>query len=392
MYNETAYGLGANSCIIRDIAEYGARRAAEIGDENVFNFTIGNPSLPTPPEVTQALVDILHDTDNLAIHSYTPAIGDAACRAAIAADLNSRYGADVSAEDLFIGCGASPELAAVFQAVSFPGAEIVALAPYFPEYRPFVEAAGAKFVVVPPDLPDFQICTAAVEAALTPNTAAVIVNSPNNPAGTVYTEQSLMALSDLLRRKAKEYGHPIYLVSDDPYRELTYGGVEAVFLPKLYDDTIVCYSYSKSLTLPGERIGYIYVPKACADSRALYVAICGAARAIGHICAPSLWQKVIARCAHLRPDLTDYDRNRRALYEGLTKAGYEVAKPDGAFYMFVKAPGGSSVAFAEKAKKYDLFIVPGDDFGCPEYFRLCYCGCLEKIQKSLPIFEKLMEE
>ena len=392
MYNKTAYEMGTNGCTIRELAAYGAARAQIVGEENVFNFTIGNPSLPAPREVTDTVRDILDNMDNLAIHSYTNANGSLAAREAISKDLNDRFGTDITADELFLGCGASPELAAVFQAVSFPGAEIVALAPYFPEYRPFVEAAGAKFVVVPPDLPDFQICTEAVEAALTPNTAAVIVNSPNNPAGTVYTEQSLMALSDLLRRKAKEYGHPIYLVSDDPYRELTYGGVEAVFLPKLYDDTIVCYSYSKSLTLPGERIGYIYVPKACADSRALYVAICGAARAIGHICAPSLWQKVIARCAHLRPDLTDYDRNRRALYEGLTKAGYEVAKPDGAFYMFVKAPGGNSVAFAEKAKQYDLFIVPGDDFGCPEYFRLCYCGPLEKIQKSLPIFEKLMEE
>ena len=392
MYNEINYGLGTNSCIIRDIAEAGARRAAQIGKENVFNFTIGNPSIPSPPEVKATILDLLENMDDLAIHSYTSAIGDVDTRAAIAADLNSRYGTDIGPEDLFIGCGASPELAATFKALSFPGAEIITLAPYFPEYRPFVESAGAKFVIVPPDLPNFQIDLEAVEAAITENTAAIIVNSPNNPAGTVYTEETLKKLAALLNKKSAQVGHPIYIVSDDPYRELTYDGVEAPFIPLLYKDTIVCYSYSKSLTLPGERIGYIYVPKAAADSRAIYAAINGAARAIGHICAPSLWQKVLARCAHLRPDLTEYDRNRRVLYEGLTQAGYEVAKPDGAFYMFVKAPGGDSVAFARKAMEKELFIVPGDDFGCPEYFRLCYCVTLDQIQRSIPIFKTLMEE
>ena len=392
MYNETAYALGANSCCIRELAEYGTKRAAVVGKENVFNFTIGNPSIPSPPEVTEAILAILQDTDNLAIHSYTPAIGDLQTRQAIAEDLNHRYGTDICAEELFIACGASPELAAVFQALAFPGAEILALAPYFTEYRPFVEAAGAKFVAVPPDIPHFQIPLEAVEAALTPNTAAIIVNSPNNPAGTVYTEETLRSLAALLTRKATEFGHPIYIVSDDPYRELTYDGVTAPFIPTIYPDTIVCYSYSKSLTLPGERIGYIYVPKQASDSKAVYTAICGAARAIGHICAPSLWQKVIARCAHLRPDLTEYDRNRRALYEGLTQAGYEVAKPDGAFYLFVRAPGGDSMAFSKKAMEKDLLVVPGDDFGCPEYFRMCYCVSYDQIQRSLPIFKELIEQ
>ena len=390
MINETAFMLGENSCLIRDLAEAGAQRAAQIGKENVYNYTIGNPSIPAPPEVAQAVRDILAETDELAVHSYTPAIGEEATRQAIAKDLNDRYGADIGANELYITCGASPALAAVFQALAFPGAEIITVAPYFPEYRPFVEAAGAKLVIVPPDIPDFQIDLAAVEKALTPNTAAVIINSPNNPAGTVYTEKTLQDLGQLLTRKSKETGHPIYIVADEPYRELVYGGVTTPYIPAIYKDTVVCYSYSKSLTLPGERIGYVLVPRQATDSKRLYTAVCGGSRAIGHICAPSLWQKVIARCAHLRPDLTEYDRNRKALYESLTQMGYRVAKPDGAFYLFVEAPGGDAKAFAKKAMERDLFIVPGDDFGCPSYFRMCYCVSMETIEKSLPIFRELM--
>ena len=389
MYNQTAYALGANSCAIREISEYGAKRAAIVGRENILDFTIGNPSLPTPKEVTDTAQELLAQ-DPLAVHSYTPAIGEFATRKAIADDLNSRFGTAITPEELFIGCGASPELAAVFQALCFPGAQIIALAPYFMEYRPFVESAGAEFVVVPPDIPDFQIDLGAVEKAITANTAAIIVNSPNNPAGTVYTRETLCALGDLLTKKAKEFGHPIYIVSDDPYRELVYDGAEVPFIPTLYKDTIVCYSYSKSLSLPGERIGYIYIPKTADDGAALYTAVAGAARAIGHICAPSLWQKVIAKCAHLRPDLTMYNENRKVLLTGLQEAGYTVAKPDGAFYLFVKAPGGDSKAFAQKAMEQDLLIVPGDDFGCPEYFRLCYCVPMEKIERALPIFHNLI--
>jgi len=388
MYNKTAYALGANSCCIRELSEYGAQRAAVVGKENILDFTIGNPSLPTPKAVTDTIEELLK-MDPLDIHSYTPAVGELATRQAIADDLNRRYGTQITPAELFIACGASPELAAVFRALAFDGCQILVLAPYFTEYRPFIESAGAEFVAVEPDVPDFQINLAAVEAAITPATAAIVVNSPNNPAGTVYTEKTLRQLGDLLTRKAKEYAHPIYIVSDDPYRELTYDGVSAPFIPTIYPDTIVCYSYSKSLSLPGERIGYIYVPRQAADSRELYTAICGAARAIGHICAPSLWQKVIARCAHLRPDLTMYDRNRTLLYQGLTKAGYKVAKPDGAFYLFVEAPGGDSMAFCEKAKAHDLLVVPGDDFGCSTHFRLCYCVPEEKILRALPIFKEL---
>ena len=392
MYNEISYALGANRSCIRDLFEYDCQRAAVIGRENVYDYSLGNPSIPSPKEVNETIKQILEDTDSLQIHGYTSAIGDLATRKAIADDLNQRYNATVAPEELFIGGGAAPELVSVFRALVVPGSEILAIAPFFPEYRPFAEGVGAAFKVVPPDVPDFQIKLDAVEAALTEKTVAVIINSPNNPAGTVYTAQTLKELAALLTRKSAEFGHPIYIVSDEPYRELAYDGVEVPFIPHIYPNTIVCYSYSKSLSLPGERIGYVYVPGDAADSKAVYAAVAGAARAGGHVCAPSLWQKVIARCAHLRPDLEAYDKNRKALYQGLVEAGYEVAKPDGAFYLFIKAPGGDAVAFSEKAKKKDLLVVPGDGFGCPGYFRICYCVSYEMIQKSLPVFAQLIKE
>ena len=390
MINQTAYALGANRSCIRDLFEYGRARAAVVGEENIYDYSLGNPSIPSPAAVDQTIREVLADTPSLQIHGYTSAVGDMATRQAIAEDLNDRYDAGVRAEDLFITCGAAPGLTAVFRALAVPGAEILAVAPYFPEYKPFAENAGFTFKVIPPDVPDFQIQLDAVEAALTPNTAAIILNSPNNPSGTVYTRQTLTELAALLTRKSEEFGNTIYLVSDEPYRELVYGGVEVPFIPTIYPNTVVCYSYSKSLSLPGERIGYVYVPRQAADSVALYAAVAGAARAMGHVCAPSLWQKVIARCVHLRPDLKAYDRNRRALYDGLTALGYEVANPDGAFYLFVKAPGGDANAFSEKAKEKDLLLVPGDGFGCPGYFRLCYCVSHDMIRRSLPIFAELI--
>ena len=390
MINQTAYALGANRSCIRDLFEYGRARAAVVGEDNIYDYSLGNPSIPSPAAVDQTIREVLADTPSLQVHGYTSAVGDVVTRQAIAEDLNDRYDAGVRAEDLFITCGAAPGLTAVFRALAVPGAEILAVAPYFPEYKPFAENAGFTFKVIPPDVPDFQIQLDAVEAALTPNTAAIILNSPNNPSGTVYTRQTLTELAALLTRKSEEFGHPVYIVSDEPYRELVYGGVEVPFIPTIYPNTVVCYSYSKSLSLPGERIGYVYVPRQAADSVALYAAVAGAARAMGHVCAPSLWQKVIARCVHLRPDLKAYDRNRRALYDGLTALGYEVANPDGAFYLFVKAPGGDANAFSEKAKEKDLLLVPGDGFGCPGYFRLCYCVSHDMIQRSLPVFAELI--
>ena len=391
MLNEKAYALGANRSVIRDLFEYGLSRAAIVGPENIYDYSLGNPSIPSPPEVNETIRQILSDTDSLKIHGYTSAVGDFDTRKAISDDLNARYNANTKPEEFFIGCGAAPELVSVFRALSVPGGEILAIAPYFPEYKPFVEEAGLKFKVVPADVPSFQINFEALNKAITENTQAIIINSPNNPSGVVYTVETLKKLRRLLEDKIMEYGHTIYLVSDEPYRELTYG-VEAPWIPSIWSDTIVCYSYSKSLSLPGERIGYVYVPGNATMSKMLYAAIAGAARASGHVCAPSLWQKVIARCTHLRPDLASYDRNRKALYEGLTAMGYEMAKPDGAFYLFIKAPGGDAAYFSEMAKKKDLLVVPGAGFGCPGYFRICYCVSYEMIQKSLPVFEALINE
>ena len=392
MINQTAYSLGANRSVIRDLFEYGRARAAIVGDENVFDFSLGNPSIPAPKEVNDTIRQLLTDTDSLALHGYTSAVGDFAARKAIAEDLNARYAAGAAPEDFFIGCGAAPELCAVLKALAVPGGEVLAIAPYFPEYKPFAESAGLNFKVVPPDVPTFQINFEALEASLNEHTQALILNSPNNPSGVVYSVETLEKLGKLLSAKSAEYGHPIYIISDEPYRELTYGGITAPWVPHYYPNTVVCYSYTKSLSLPGERIGYVYVPKTCADSKELYAAVAGAARSMGHVCAPSLWQKVIARCTHLRPDLDAYDVNRRTLYEGLTALGYEMAKPDGAFYLFIKAPGGDAVAFSEKAKGKDLLIVPGDGFGCPGWFRICYCVSLNTIQRSLPAFAALMEK
>ena len=392
MINEQAYILGTNRSVIRDLSDYGNMRAAIVGKENVFDFSIGNPSVPVPEEVSQAFIEILQQQDSLEVHGYTSAPGLVETRQAIADDLNNRYNAGVAAEDLFISTGASAELAAVIKAMVTPGAEFLVIAPYFPEYKPFIEGNGGTMRVVPPDIPNFQISLDAVEKCLNPNTAALLLNSPCNPSGTVCTEETIRGLAGLLERKSKEYGHPIYIISDDPYRELVYDGVVAPFVPQYYPNTVVCYSYSKSLSLAGERIGYIYVPKAAEQSRELYAAVAGASRTLGHICAPSLLQKVIARCAHLRPNLEIYDRNRKFLYEALTAMGYEMAKPDGAFYMFVKAPGGDSEAFSKKAMQKDVLLVPGDSFGCPGYLRICYCVSYDMIKRSLPAFQALIAE
>ena len=392
MINKNMYALGANRSCIRELFEYGRQRAAVVGVENVFDYSLGNPSIPAPAGVNEAIAAVIAEMPSLAVHGYTSAPGDLGLRQAVADDLNERYNAGVRANDLFIGCGAAPELVSVIRALAVENSEFIAVAPFFPEYRPFVESSGGKLVVVPADIPNFQIDFEALENALNANTQAIILNSPNNPAGTVYTAETLEKLAALLDRKGAEYGKTIYIISDEPYRELVYGDAVAPWVPGIYDNTVVCYSWSKSLSLPGERVGYVYVPEKCADHDALYAAVAGAARSIGHVCAPSLMQKVIARCVGLRPDLKAYDENRRLLSESLASYGYEMAKPDGAFYLFVKAPGGSSRDFSEKAKLQDLLLVPGDDFGCPEYFRICYCVSHDLIERSLPIFEKLIKE
>ncbi|MBE7007299.1 MAG: pyridoxal phosphate-dependent aminotransferase [Ruminococcaceae bacterium] len=391
MLNNTMYELGAMRSCIRELFEYGLRQAKAVGKENVFDYSLGNPSIPAPALVNESIRDIVENENTLQVHGYTSAAGYDGVRKAVADDLNARFQAGVRPENLFFTCGAAPALVSVLKAlITGPEAEILTVAPFFPEYRPFTEANGGKFTVVPPDMEHFQINFEALEAAVNANTQGVIINSPNNPSGVVYTRETLERLAAILRAKGEEFGHPVYLIADEPYRELVYGGVQAPWVPAIYENTVVCYSWSKSLSLPGERIGYVLVPDACADAEALYCAVAGAARICGHVCPPSLLQRVVARCVTQMPDLAAYDENRTLLYRELSRMGYHMAKPDGAFYLFIQAPDGDSEAFSEKAKQKNLLVVPGTSFGCREYFRICYCVSNDMIRRSLPVFEELI--
>ena len=393
MVNQAFYQLGSAPSVIRELFAYGLQQAALVGKENVFDYSLGNPSIPAPPAVNQAICDIVQQVDSIQIHGYSMAAGLDSTRRAIAANLSRRFGLDVQPSQLFLTCGAAPALISVIKALAVsPESEIVAIAPFFPEYRPFTESNGAKLVVVPADTEAFQINLEALVQRITPNTQGIIINSPNNPSGVVYTRQTLQQLAELLLAKGKEYGHPIYIIADEPYRELVYGNVDVPFIPTIYPHTIVCYSYSKSLSLPGERIGYVYVPGFAADSSSVYAAIAGAARAMGHVCPPTLMQMVIERCADEMPDLAAYDANRTLLYDALQAMGYRCAKPDGAFYLFVKAPNGDANAFCQKAKlEHNLLVVPGDGFGCPGYLRLSYCVSGDMIRRSLPAFRAMID-
>lgn len=392
MYNKYTYGLGTTRSCIRELFEYGLKQAAIVGKENVYDFSLGNPSIPSPKKVNESIIDIAEHEDSLAVHSYTSAPGYDGVRKAVAEDLTARMGMEIKPSNLYFTCGAAPALVTVMRALNVDSAtEVLAVAPFFPEYRPFVEGTGNVFKYVPADTKDFQIDLASLENMLTAHTQAVIINSPNNPSGVVFSRETLEKLAAILTKKSEQFGHPIYLVSDEPYRELVYGGAVVTWVPSVYKDTIVCYSYSKSLSLPGERLGYICIPDQLTDAKEIYAACAGAARVIGSVCAPSLIQKVVARCAGERPDLEAYEVNRTILYEGLKKIGYECAKPDGAFYLFVKAPGGDAKAFSDKAKAQNLLIVPSDDFGVEGYFRLSYCVAKKTIEDSLPIFARIFE-
>ena len=393
MVNQEYYNLGTAPSVIRQLFAYGLEQAAKVGADKVYDYSLGNPSIPAPKKVNESIKKIVDEMDSIKLHGYSMAAGFDTARAAVAKDLAERFGLDVKASELFFTCGAAPALISIIKALIVDAdSEIMAVAPFFPEYRPFVNANGGKLVVVPADTKAFQIHLDEVEKRITKHTQAIIVNSPNNPSGVVYTEETLKGLAALLERKSAEYGHPIYIIADEPYRELVYGGVKVPFIPCLYKNTIVCYSYSKSLSLPGERIGYVYVPGFADDSHDVYAAIAGAARIMGHVCPPTLMQKVIEYCAEERPDLVAYDENRNLLYSSLREMGYECAKPDGAFYLFVKAPNGDANAFSEKAKlEHNLLVVPADGFGCPGYFRLSYCVANDMIQRSLPAFKAMIE-
>ena len=391
MVSEQMYKLGTKKSTIRTIFEYGQKRAAEVGAENVFDFSLGNPNVPAPDFIQEAAADILLHSNPTEVHGYTIAPGKPQVRGALAADLNRRFGMNITEKNLFLTAGAAASVTITMKALAEEGDEFAAIAPFFPEYRVFAEACGGKFVAAAAKTDDFQIDFAALAAVITSRTKAVIVNSPNNPSGAVYSEETLRHLAGLLRAKAEEFGHPIFIIADEPYREIVYDGLTVPCIPLFYENTIVCYSYSKSFSLPGERIGYIIVPDSVADFSRVYGAIAGAARVLTHVNAPSLWQLVIARCAGQTADLGIYARNAALLYEGLTAAGFDCIRPQGAFYLFPKALEADDYAFCARAREHDLLLVPGADFGCPGYFRAAYCVCTEMIERALPRFQKLAE-
>ena len=393
MFNQKMVEMGTTSSVIREIFDFGVKRKAIVGPDKVYDFSIGNPNVPAPQEVQDAITDIVKNLNPVEYHSYTPSAGAKSTRDAIAQNLNRRFGTDYDGDDVYLTCGAAASLNITLKSlIANEDDEVVTVAPYFPEYRFFVQAHGGIFVPVEPNLSNFQIDFDKLEAKLTPKTKAMIINTPNNPSGVVYSHETLTQLAELLSRKSDEYGHPIYLISDEAYRELVYGDAKEMLSATYYKNTIINYSWSKSLSLPGERIGYILIPKSVVGAKDLTAAVFGSARALGFVCAPSLFQKVIERCIDVEPDLTTYQTNRNLIYENLTKFGYKMAKPDGAFYAFVEAPNGNSEEFAERAKKYDVLVVPGNGFGIPSHMRISYCVATETIENSLPFFEKLIKE
>lgn len=391
-YNERCYDLGSRRSVIRELFEYGRRRKAEIGEENVFDFSLGNPSVEPPAEVTETLLSLLKNENATALHGYTSAQGDAKVRSVIAKNLNDGYGTKIPPELIYMTCGAAASLTITLKALLHEGDEVVVFAPFFTEYRVFIENAGGRTVVSVPEEDTFQADVCDLKKRITPATRAVIINSPNNPSGAVYTEKTIKAVAEVLKEKSTEYGNDILLISDEPYRELVYDGVKVPFVMNYYDNSVVCYSYSKALSLPGERIGYIAVSPSMSQAKDFYLAVCGAGRSLGYVCAPSLFQQVIARCDGLKADVNVYKENRDVLCKGLSEAGYKFVKPDGAFYLFVKALEEDACAFAERAKKHELLLVPCDDFGIKGYVRLAYCVDRKTIAGAIPHFKNLAKE
>lgn len=384
--------LGTARSEIREAFAFAQARAAEVGAENVDDFSIGNPSVPAPATVAEAVHKLVDDIDPIKLHGYTPAQGDGQARGALADDLNRRFGTNYTADNFYLTAGAAGALCCALSALSCPGDTFITFAPYFPEYKVFVESAGAELVTVPADIEDFQIDFAAFDQALTPNTKGVIINSPNNPTGVVYSEATIQKLAQVLTEKSKEYGHTIWLISDEPYREIVYRDTPLPWVPNYYPNTLVCYSYSKSLSLPGQRIGYVLVPPQAEDADIVYAAVCGAGRALGYVCAPSLFQLVAAECTGQTADIEIYHKNRDLLLNALRDMGYTCAQPDGAFYLFPRSLEPDARAFCERARKYDLVLVPGDSFGCPGHVRISYCVPTEQIQRALHKFEQLAAE
>ncbi|MBR6510207.1 MAG: pyridoxal phosphate-dependent aminotransferase [Clostridia bacterium] len=392
MFSEKMMELGKKRSVIREIFEYGNLRRSQIGTENVFDFSLGNPSIPAPDVVNEVMTDLIKNKPSVALHGYTSAQGDAGVRKAIADNINERFQADAKPELIYMTCGAAASLTITLNALLNTGDEVVLLAPFFPEYRVFVKKAGGVVKTVKCREEDFQIDFSALEKVINEKTKAIIINSPNNPSGAVLNRETITLLAELLNKKANEFGTDIYVLADEPYRELVYNDLEVPYIPNFYDNTVVCYSYSKSLSLPGERIGYIYVSSKAKNYGDLYAAVCGAGRALGFVCAPSLLQYTVKEVLGKTADISVYEKNRNLLYNALTSYGYTAVRPDGAFYLFIKSPEADANAFCEKAKKYELLLVPGDDFGFEGYVRISYCVSTEMIEKALPEFEKLINE
>ncbi len=391
-YNPDMYALGSKRSVIREIFEYSKKRGAEIGEENVFDFSIGNPSVKPPREVGEALAALLGECDETALHGYTSAQGDGAVRRAVADSIKARFGVEMPADLIYMTCGAAASLAITLRAIINAGDECVVLAPFFTEYRVFAENAGARVVISQPMEGTLQADLADLAERITPRTKCVIVNSPNNPSGVVYTEETVRGIAALLRERSETYGHTIYLIADEPYRELVYDGVDVPYPMNYYAHTFVCYSWSKALSLPGERIGYIAVNPAMQDAEQLYLAVCGAGRSLGYVCAPSLFQKLVERTVNVTVNVDAYRENRDLLFGALQSYGFECVHPDGAFYLFVKAPEADAAAFCERARAHELLLVPCDDFGVSGYVRIAYCVDRSRIERALPAFRALAAE
>lgn len=393
MINEKAMELGKKRSVIREIFEYAKARSAEIGKENVFDFSIGNPSVPAPDCVNEEIKNIVNEMPSVLLHGYTSAQGDASVRKTIADYINRRFDCGMTPDLLYMTVGAAASLTISLKAICLEGDEVVTFAPYFTEYKVFAENAGAKLVVVDSDPVSFQPDFEKLEKAFTEKTKAILINSPNNPSGAVYGEETIVRLANTLKKYSEKFGHTVYLIADEPYRELVYDKDTVVpYVMNYYDESIVCYSYSKALSLPGERIGYIAVCPKADRVGDLYAAVCGAGRSLGFVCAPALFQYLVARCVDKTADIGVYKENRDTLLSALTKYGYRCVKPDGAFYLFVQAMEEDAYAFCERAKKYELLFVPGDDFGCKGWVRIAYCVSPDMIRRALPSFEKLAKE
>lgn len=392
MINQQYKKMLETKSVIRQLSEFASDRGKEIGYENVFDYSLGNPSVPVPERLTEVMIELLQTKDSMELHGYSPSLGIPSVKEKIARSLNRRFGMSYEGIHIFPTTGAAGAVAHALRCVTMPGDEVLTIAPYFPEYDQYVNMTGAKLKVVPANTENFQIDFDKLEEMLTSKVAALLINTPNNPSGAVYSKETLKKLSELLSRKQEEYGHDIFLISDEPYREILFEGVEAPYVSKFYDNTLSCYSYSKSLSLPGERIGYVAANPKCRDGE-LISAICGQiSRGIGHNCPPSIMQLAVAEVLDQTSDMQVYERNMNILYEELTTLGFSCVKPGGTFYIFPKALEEDAVAFCKKALKYDLVLVPSDSFGMPGYFRMAYCIDTEKVERSLPALRRFVKE